>query len=369
MSRRRSLIADERGAIMVIGLFAAALLIGFLYYVLGIGQALHHTERMQDGADSGAYSVAVMHARAMNLLALINMIELSVVALVSALLAVIAACVATIAWILAGGYWRWIAYGWVIPFLIIVMADAASTYSDASDSIDAIHDASERAQEVLIEDLPEIASFRANRIVNDHFSPPVRAAFSFPLTDLPVEDGSVFDMCLRAYPYAFASAWLALGDVPALANRARGYAAAFIPVFCLAQGIEPKRVEDDAELGGEDFQLRVFAIGDPLPTLGESGVKMATWQYDDSGGGRTAHLRSVLSRAKLSQAEYYFDGHEGHSSMLWHMGWRARMRRFRSPDHYGSFGAECALFSGEGALCAELAVYFQTLGLAGAFAH
>jgi hypothetical protein len=322
---------------------------------------------MQDGADSGAYAVAVMHARAMNLLALINMVELSVVALVSALMAVIAAALATIAWI-CSSKWRLILYGWTIPFLVIVIVDAADAYDSASSSIDAIHDASERAQRVLIEDLPEIASVRANQIVTEHFGPPVEGAFGFPLRDLPVEDGSVFDLCLRAYPYAFGSAYLAFDDVPlsSIRNRARGYAAAFIPAACLLQGIEPKRVPDDDKLGSENFQTRVFAVGEPLPTLGESGVKTATWRYDE-GGGHIGHLRDVLSRAKLAQAEFYFDGHEGHASMLWHMGWRARMRRFHPPSHFGEFAAECSILATDPAMCAELAVYFELMG--DAFAH
>ncbi len=364
---RPSLLEDERGAIMVLGLFVAALLIGFLYYVLGVGQTLYHTEKLQDAADSGAYAIAVMHARAMNLLALINMVELSVVALVSALIAVIAAAVATIAWI-CSSRWRLILYGWTIPFLVIVIVDAADAYDSASDSVDAIHDASERAQRVLIEDLPEIASIRANQFVTEHYGPLAKGAGGFPLRDLPVEDGSVFDMCLRAYPYAFGSAYLAFDDVPlsTIRNRARGYAAAFIPAACLLQGIEPKRVPDDAKLGEEPFQTRAFAVGAPLPTLGESGVKTATWRYDE-GGGYIGHLRDVLSRGKLAQAEFYFDGPEGHSEMLWHMGWRARMRRLRSPSDYGEFAVECSISSLDPAVCAELAVYFELMG--DAFVH
>ncbi len=361
------LLADERGGVLVLGLFIAALLIGFLYYVVGIGGAIHHTERMQDSADSGAYSVAVMHARAMNLIALFNMVQLSVVALVSALIAVIAASLATIGWI-CSSRWRLILYGWTIPFLVIVMVRAASAYDSAAPSVDTILRSSDRAQRVLIEDLPEIASFRANRIVTDHYAPPARSGFSYPLTDMAVEEGNIFDLCIRAFPYAYGSAHRAFDDIPLpnIRNRARAYAAAFIPPACLLQGVAPKRVPSDAHLGGEDFQLRFFTVGDPLPKLGESGVKTATWRYDD-GGGRDAELRDVLSRIKLAQAEYYFDGPEPHSEMLWHMGWRARMRRFRVPPHTGSFGAECALFSGEGAVCAEFEVYLE--GLRDAIVH
>lgn len=364
----RAVVRDERGAILVLGLFVAALLVGFLYYVIGIGDALHHTERMQDAADTGAYSTAVMHARGMNLVALLNMVQLSVVATVSALIAVIAAALATIAWI-SSNYYRLIAFGWTIPFLIVVIADAGSAYSSASSSVDTILRASDRAQRVLIDQLPYVASLRANEQAGDHYAPPARAAFSFPLRSMAVEDGNVFDLCLRAYPYAYGTALLALRDVPTSTVRgnAQGYAAAFVPVACLAQGVAAKRVPSDARLGGEPFQLRVSVIGDPLSTLGESGVKTATWRYDE-GGGRIGALRDALSRVKLAQAEYYFDGWEGHSEMLWHMDWRARMRRYRAePADYATFGAECGALAGDPALCAELTALLPTLG--GSFAH
>jgi hypothetical protein len=366
-SGRRSLAADQRGGVIVLGLFAAALLVGFLYYVVGIGQAIHHAERLQDGADSGAYSVAVMHARGMNLIALFNMVQCSVVALISALIAVIAAATATIAWICSSRR-RLIAYGWTIPYLSIILAHATFTYEMVEDNAERILLATDRAQRVLAEDLPFAADWEAEEIVTDHYGPTARAGFIYPLTDMPVEEGEVHDLCLRAYPYAYASAYIAFNDVPSstIRNLARAYATAMITPACLAQGVAPKRVPDDSPLGSDVFQLREFVIGAPLPTLGESGVKMATWRYDE-GAGRVGMLRDVLGRVKLAQAEYYFDGPEPHASMLWHMGWRARMRRFRLPDHLGSFGAECALASGEGALCLQLEVHLATLGEA--FAH
>lgn len=368
--QRRSLARDERGGVIVLGLFVAALLVGFLYYVVGIGQAIHHAERAQDAADSGAYSVAVMHARGMNLIALFNIVQCSVVALISALIAVIAACLATIAWI-CSSRWRLIAYGWTIPFLLLVLAEASMSYEMAEDNAERILQASDRAQEVLKEDLPFVADWVGHKIVTDHYGPTARTGFIYPVTDMPVEEGDIFDLCLRAYPFAYASAWLAFDDVPSstIRSRARGYAAAMILPACLMQGVAPKRVPSDSKLGGEDFQLHEFVITAPLPTLGESGVKMATWRYDE-GAGSVGARRDVLGRVKLAQAEYYYDGWGGlggNSEMLWHMDWRARMRRFRLPEHFGSFGAECALLSGEGALCFQLELHL--LLLEKAFVH
>ena len=49
-----SLIADQSGAIMVMGVFMAVLLVGFMYYVIGVGETIFYRERMGDAVDAGA---------------------------------------------------------------------------------------------------------------------------------------------------------------------------------------------------------------------------------------------------------------------------------------------------------------------------
>ena len=144
----RSLARDQRGAVLVIGLFAAALLVGILYFVLGIGDTLFHTERMQDAADTGAFTLGVIHARAMNLIALLNMVELSAVAILSALLAIMAAALSTIGWI-SSSYYRLIVYGWTIPWLVLAFANALATYEVAEDELHEVLQAANRAQQLL----------------------------------------------------------------------------------------------------------------------------------------------------------------------------------------------------------------------------
>ena len=80
LSRSRALPAlarDERGAIMVLGLFLALAAVAALWSVIGIGDAVLARERSQDAADSVAYASAVMHARGMNFIALINLVMLA----------------------------------------------------------------------------------------------------------------------------------------------------------------------------------------------------------------------------------------------------------------------------------------------------
>ena len=73
MVRARAL-GDDRGAVAVIGLLMAVLLVGLLWYVIGVGNALAARERAQEAADAVAFSTAVGQARGMNTLVLINLV-------------------------------------------------------------------------------------------------------------------------------------------------------------------------------------------------------------------------------------------------------------------------------------------------------
>ena len=70
----RSITGDQHGAAMVFGLFFALFLIAAVWSVLGITQAMLYRDKMQDAADAAAFASAVVNARGMNLIALINMI-------------------------------------------------------------------------------------------------------------------------------------------------------------------------------------------------------------------------------------------------------------------------------------------------------
>jgi hypothetical protein len=75
-------VADQRGAIMVIGVFMAVLLVGFMYFVIGVGETVFYRERMQDASDASAWASAVLHARGMNAIVLLNMIMAAITAIV-----------------------------------------------------------------------------------------------------------------------------------------------------------------------------------------------------------------------------------------------------------------------------------------------
>lgn len=80
-TERKGLVADQRGAVMMMGLFMATFLIGGLWYMIGVGDALVLHDRLQETADSVAFTSAAVHARGMNFIAAINVLMMALIAL------------------------------------------------------------------------------------------------------------------------------------------------------------------------------------------------------------------------------------------------------------------------------------------------
>ncbi len=116
-ARSGRLATDDRGAIMVIGIFMCTFLVGALWYIAGIGDVLIYHERLQEGADAVAFSAATIEARGMNIIVLINLIMAAILAIR------VAINVVKYALILAGGIFTALSF---IPFVGAVFAAAAS---------------------------------------------------------------------------------------------------------------------------------------------------------------------------------------------------------------------------------------------------
>lgn len=76
---KSSLRHDTDGAVMVIAVFMSAFLVGCLWYIVGVGDAIMYKQNMSAGADATAYVGAVYNARGMNVIALLNIIMVAVV--------------------------------------------------------------------------------------------------------------------------------------------------------------------------------------------------------------------------------------------------------------------------------------------------
>jgi hypothetical protein len=79
-ARPPALRDDERGAILVLGVFMCACMVAVLWYLAGIADAVLYRERLQEAADATVFSAAALNARGMNLIVLLNLIMASVLA-------------------------------------------------------------------------------------------------------------------------------------------------------------------------------------------------------------------------------------------------------------------------------------------------
>ena len=96
----KRLAHDEKGAVMLTGLFMSFFLVGSLWFVMGIGDATIFRDRMQEAADHAAFSSAALHAKGMNFISACNLIML-VMVIVHIVLGIIhdfalAACILTL---------------------------------------------------------------------------------------------------------------------------------------------------------------------------------------------------------------------------------------------------------------------------------
>lgn len=79
-----SLLSDRRGFVSVQGVFAMAFLLGAIWYLVGLGDAIVFHETLQDASDSVAFAPSVMQARGMNVLALVNLVMSAILAVLVA---------------------------------------------------------------------------------------------------------------------------------------------------------------------------------------------------------------------------------------------------------------------------------------------
>lgn len=76
----RSARADDRGAILLIGLLAGVMLIGFVWMLMRVGDTLAMREQAGGAADAIAFSTAVIHSRNLNFVAMLNLLMAAILA-------------------------------------------------------------------------------------------------------------------------------------------------------------------------------------------------------------------------------------------------------------------------------------------------
>ncbi len=357
------LLGDTRGATMVMGIFMAVLLVGMLYYLMGIGETIVYRERMQDAADSGAFAAAVMHARGMNILALINEVIGAILGVLVALkitytLLYMGAAVAT-------GICAACAVGagcWACP-IAATLATGGEYVREHTDEVEpriisVVNIAHSIADAVAI-GYPLAAEAKVIQLGARTYHEPTSFGFMLPVArQLPVEDDDSSFPCYEAgrqaallfpvpmvgYPLsAVLPGWRGL--IGSLASTFSGY-------FCGGGNGKAKRVVTGAKLGDDHFEVRAVMIGDPKLDWSCKGVAIATWGAEDgSGGGGGYAILEKAAKVSFAQAEFYYDDGDYGSDVdrrewLWHMNWRARLRRFSLGSGGSAMMSACSTFGG-----------------------
>jgi hypothetical protein len=367
---RPSLLADESGATMVMGIFMAAMLVGMIYYVWGIGGAVVHRERLQDAADTAAFGAAVVEARGMNLIALLNVIMLALAIIGTAMLvareivlwtAIFATidCIAKLGCCWATGCCiepcidmgeHWVDYN-------DIRGDADDWNDRVSSAISALNTASNGIRRGA----PVAAAGLVLAYGTTVYRPTTTIGFAdiLPLsTTLAVENDPTHWACgddaIIPGIMGGTSSWT---DTPsifgfgvALGSAAFSAAATDVDAhyglgllvggflgwlqhrneYCDGDPDSFMRVPEDDWLGEEPFQVRALMQGAPPFGWTVQGVAVANW-------GRTEGTTSILSNIppdlansiSLAQAEYYWESEDGDVKQEWMFSprWRARLRR------------------------------------------
>lgn len=351
-----SLFGDTGGAMMLMSLFMALLLVGAVYYILGVGDAVIYRRIMQDGADAGAHAASVMGAKGMNLHALLNVVMavttgiLLVIRSVEVLLEIIIGVVS--------GLLGTVVLSAKAAALLALLTPVESTIERVGDAVEnfvrVAHDALEVAHQAVQHGYPLLAEARAVDAMafQAAFDPPVAGGFVIPLLGprlpeggrgLPVEEDEIGTLCDRVAQglsrrlnnvSSKVPPWLLsfLGGVVEQALRlGKRRTCADDVVESPRKVLQSRRDGTPLWLGHEEFQYRAYAIGrDPHESHwqhGERGIRIA---QGGAGEGRNAsHRAHTVGRLSFAQAEYYFDGDEHKAEWLWKQRWRSRLRRFR----------------------------------------
>ena len=206
--RARTLLGDDRGAIMVMGIFMCSCLVGALWYLAGIGDAILYRERMQEAADAVAFSDAALHARGMNLIVLVNLIMAVILSVRVAVRVGKLACTVAAA-VFAG-------LSFIQPQLGLLAAPAAA----AAEALDQVDSASKpvidgalqglvKVQDLISTSTPLIAARAADVVggryadakpatVTKHTAYRVSEPSPAPLAGLPVEHTRPGKLCDEA---------------------------------------------------------------------------------------------------------------------------------------------------------------------------
>lgn len=201
--------SDERGAILLIALFFAVFMVGMVYYVIGVAEAVLLSERMQDAVDASALSGAVMNARAMNFIVLINLVMSVLLAILVALKLV--ETLAIVGIILASAL-AYPTFGLTLPFVPILESVRSTTsawYNTLKPDVETALELLNELETTVANVAPPAAKELAEEGIEEYWMPPVEFATVVPFQTpdqadcylgqcLPVENDDYSVLCGKA---------------------------------------------------------------------------------------------------------------------------------------------------------------------------
>lgn len=211
MSSQRSILHDQRGAVMVVAVFMAAFLTGALWYIIGIGDAILYRERMQDGADAVAFAAAVYHARGMNMIAMINIIMAAILGVLVAfkLLQVINGIAVAVSCALAATGIGAAVFGPICTFTGNLVEPISNAVNAAERVVNATLPVLSKTQVGIAVAMPWVAEAKSVYISTQYYSKPVKGGGTISMSliptgerlGLPVQEDDYEFLCKKAGTY------------------------------------------------------------------------------------------------------------------------------------------------------------------------
>jgi len=287
-SQRSRLVASEDGAIIAFGVFFGVLLLGLLYYMVGLGATMYYRERLQDAADASAFAAAVVHARGMNTLALINVVMAALLSvlvalrLVQALITIAEVILYALSWL--GGATAAIASALeVVRQVVVDLADAASPIILNVNKVLKVGGEAIRIATPLASNVSVIAK------VANHYTPEVKIAVAIPARfTLPAEDDDFPYLCKKAGTISAALALLPIKPIipGGLRKKLEGAIGSLIGAgstwFC--DGSAPPTYETEPKVNDLPASEKVAACTD-RDKGGENAIGLCRDAEEEQGRG------------------------------------------------------------------------------------
>ena len=219
--------------------FMSILLVGALWYIAGVGDFIVYRERMQEAADSVAFSAAIIQARGMNIIVLINLLMAAILAIRVAINMLKLLCTVLGALFSALGLIPFLE--WMEPigdaldeFAVLLTEVDAETTPFIDDALTGLHDAW-----TAVKDATPALAEAAGLEMEEKYAPLVDMGASVPGVSkslppesevLPVQDGSLDKLCREAGDAVGGFFGLILGGNTVVSNALAG------PLGALAGG-------------------------------------------------------------------------------------------------------------------------------------